>query len=129
MELQSLIWKPKIIFNIPKYDFSVETRLMDLIMDEEQLDATKVQAAQRDIERRRKAELYEQKNKEAENSRLARNLRALERNNQTQKIKKGRRLMKRSMNMQPKKPLAEISTEQFKDLMELSEEDSSYFFM
>ena len=46
-------------------------------MDEEQLDATKVQAAQRDIERRRKAELYEQKNKEAENSRLARNLRAL----------------------------------------------------
>jgi len=37
--------------------------------------------------------------------------------------------MKRSMNMQPKKPLAEISTEQFKDLMELSEEDSSYFFM
>jgi len=108
---------------------AVETRLMDLIMDEEQLDATKVQAAQRDIERRRKAELYEQKNKEAENSRLARNLRALERNNQTQKIKKGRRLMKRSMNMQPKKPLAEISTEQFKDLMELSEEDSSYFFM
>ena len=118
MELQSLIWKPKIIFSTPKYDFSVETRLMDLIMDEEQLDATKVQAAQRDIERRRKAELYEQKNKEAENSRLARNLRALERNNQTQKIKKGRRLMKRSMNMQPKKPLAEISTEQFKDLQE-----------
>jgi len=108
---------------------AVETRLMDLIMDEEQLDATKVQAAQRDIERRRKAELYEQKNKEAENSRLARNLRALERNNQTQKIKKGRRLMKRSMNMQPKKPLAAISTEHFKDLMELSEEDSSYFFM
>ena len=125
----SLIWKPEIIFGIPKYDFSVETRLMDLIMDEEQLDATKVQAAQRDIERRRKAELYEQKNKEAENSRLARNLRALERNNQTQKIKKGRRLMKRSMNMQPKKPLAAISTEHFKDLMELSEEDSSYFFM
>ena len=103
---------------------------MDLIMDEEQLDATKVQAAQRDIERRRKAELYEQKNKEAKNSRLARNLRALERNNQTQKIKKGRRLMKRSMNKQPKKPLTEISTEQFKDLMELSEEDSiPYFFM
>ena len=98
-------------------------------MEEEQLDATKVRDAQREIERRRKTELYEQKNKEAENSRLARNLRALERNNQTQKIKKGRRLMKRSMNMQPKKPLAEISTEQFKDLMELSEEDSSYFFM
>ena len=81
-----------------------------------------------DIERRRKAELYEQKNKEAENSRLARNLRALEKNNQTQKIKKPRRLMKRSMNM-PKKTLAEIPTEQFKDLMELSEEDSPYFYM
>lgn len=107
---------------------AVETRLMDLIMDEEQLDATKVQAAQRDIERRRKAELYEQKNKEAENSRVARNQRALERNNQTQKIKKGRRLMKRSMNMQPKE-LSVKSTEQFKDSMGLSEEDSSYYFM
>jgi len=107
---------------------TVETRLMDLIMDEEQLDATKVQAAQRDIERRRKAELYEQKNKEAENSRLARNLRALERNNQTQKIKKGRRLMKRSMNIQTKPTVAK-SLEEFKDLLDLSEEDSSYFFM
>ena len=81
---------------------------------------------QRDIERRRKAELYEQKNKEAENSRLARNLRALERNNQTQK-KKGRRLMKRSM-MQTK-PTVTKSLEQFKDLIDLSDEDSSYFFM
>ena len=34
---------------------------MDLIMDEEQLDATKVRDAQREIERRRKTELYEQK--------------------------------------------------------------------
>ena len=136
---------------------------MDLIMEEEQLDTNKVQAAQesfqnnvhlrlrladvnfefhwlilpwrqhlfenptqRDIERRRKAELYEQKNKEAENSRLARNLRALERNNQTQK-KKGRRLMKRSM-MQTK-PTVTKSLEQFKDLIDLSDEDSSYFFM
>ena len=40
-------------------------------MDEEQLDATKVLAAQRDIERRRKAELYEQKNKEAEKAEKA----------------------------------------------------------
>ena len=70
---------------------------MDLIMEEEQLDATKVRDAQREIERRRKTELYEQKNKEAENSRLARNQRALERSmNPTQKIKTGRRLMKRS---------------------------------
>ena len=84
--------------------------------------------SQRDIERRRKAELYEQKNKEAENSRLARNLRALERNNQTQKIKKGRRLMKRSMNIQTKPTVAK-SLEEFKDLLDLSEEDSSYFFM
>ena len=66
-------------------------------MEEEQLDATKVRDAQREIERRRKTELYEQKNKEAENSRLARNQRALERSmNPTQKVKTGRRLMKRS---------------------------------
>ena len=99
---------------------------MDLIMDEEQLDATKVRDAQREIERRRKTELYEQKNQDAETLRLARNLKALERSNQTQKIKTGRRLMKRS------KPLS-IKKETMKELSELNckhdqGEDESFYF-
>jgi len=105
---------------------AVETRLMDLIMDEEQLDATKVRDAQREIERRRKTELYEQKNQDAETLRLARNLKALERSNQTQKIKTGRRLMKRS------KPFS-IKKETMKELSELNckhdqGEDESFYF-
>ena len=80
-------------------------------MEEEQLDATKVRDAQREIERRRKTELYEQKNKEAENSRLARNQRALERSmNPTQKIKTGRRLMKRSKPISQTKVGSQIGT-------------------
>ena len=39
--------------------------------------------------------------------------------NQTQKIKKGRRLMKRSTIMQPTKPLTEISTEQFQEFIQV----------
>ena len=80
-------------------------------MEEEQLDATKVRDAQREIERRRKTELYEQKNKEAENSRLARNQRALERSmNPTQKVKTGRRLMKRSKPLSQTKVGSQIAS-------------------
>jgi len=102
---------------------AVETRLMDLIMEEEQLDSTKVRDAQREIERRRKTDLYDQKNREAEKARLARNLRALERNKQTQKTKKGRRLMKRSKPFDMKKQAN--STEDFN--AELNEEESLFF--
>jgi len=100
-----------------------ETRLMDLIMDEEQMDQTKVRDAQREIEQRRKTELYDQKNKELESERLARNLRALKRNNQTQKIKKGRRLMKRSKPFEKRNPIMEEIN------AELNEEDTVFFFM
>ena len=87
------------------------------------MDQTKVRAAQREIEQRRKTELYDQKNKELESERLARNLRALKRNNQTQKIKKGRRLMKRSKPFEKRNPIMEEIN------AELNEEDTVFFFM
>lgn len=106
---------------------AVETRLMDLIMEEEQLDTTKVLYAQREIERRRKTELYEQKNKEAEYSRLARNQRALERSrNPTQKTKTGRRLIRRSKPPSQTK-LITNSSKEFVENKADTEEESFYF--
>lgn len=75
---------------------TVESRLIDLITTEENLDPNKVRDVQRDIERQRRNELHEQKQKHDEMERLARNQRAHERSMQTQKVKRGRRLIKRS---------------------------------
>ena len=70
--------------------------MVDLINIEEYMDPSKVRDVQREIEIKRRNELQEQKEKDDEMARLERNLRAHERSMQTQKVKRGRKLVKRS---------------------------------
>ena len=70
--------------------------MVDLINIEEYMDPNRVRDVQREIEIKRRNELQEQKEKDDEMARLERNLRAHERSMQTQKVKRGRKLVKRS---------------------------------
>ena len=96
--------------------------MIDLIATEENLDQNKVRDVQREIERQRRNQLHEEKQKNDEIARLARNLRAHERSMQTQKIKRGRRLVKRSAKpYQRKKKVVSKNQADEKD-------DDAYYF-
>ena len=96
--------------------------MIDLIVTEENLDQNKVRDVQREIERQRRNQLHEEKQKNDEIARLARNLRAHERSMQTQKIKRGRRLVKRSAKpYQRKKKVVSKNQADEKD-------DDAYYF-
>ena len=91
---------------------------------EEHLDPNKVRDVQREIEIKRRNELQEQKEKDDEMARLERNLRAHERSMQTQKVKRGRKLIKRSAKpYQRKKALVTDKKSNAED-----KDDDAYYF-
>ena len=102
----------------------VESRLVDLIAMEEDLDQNKVRDVQREIERQRRNQLHEEKLKNDELARLARNLRAHERSMQTQKIKSGRRLVKRSAKPYQRKKARATNRNSKTD----DKDDDAYYF-
>jgi len=103
---------------------TVESRVVDLINMEEHLDPNKVRDVQREIEIKRRNELQEQKEKDDEMARLERNLRAHERSMQTQKVKRGRKLIKRSAKpYQRKKALVTDKKSNAED-----KDDDAYYF-
>ena len=98
--------------------------MVDLINIEEYLDPNKVRDVQREIEIKRRNDLQEQKEKDDEMARLERNLRAHERSMQTQKVKRGRKLVKRSAKPYQRKKA--IVTD--KKLNIDDKDDDSYYF-
>lgn len=74
----------------------VETHLINLIMEEEVMEPKRVSVAVSLIKAQRLAEEAARKNNELEKLRAARNLKAIMRSNQVQKVTKTRKLMKRS---------------------------------
>ena len=107
-------------FGHRSYLILVESRLVDLISIEENLDPGMVRDVQREIERQRKNEFYEQKQKNYEMERLTRNQRAHERN--MHQVKRGRRLIKRSAKpYQTKTAIVTDKNENYQD-------DDDYYF-
>ena len=105
---------------LSSYLILVESRLVELISIEENLDPGMVRDVQREIERQRKNEFYEQKQKNYEMERLTRNQRAHERN--MHQVKRGRRLIKRSAKpYQTKTAIVTDKNENYQD-------DDDYYF-
>lgn len=111
-------------FEHRSYLIIVESYLVDLISIEENLDPGMVRDVQREIERQRKNELYEQKQKNYEMERLTRDQRAHERSMQDcmHQVKRGRRLIKRSAK--PYQTKTAIVT----DKNENHQDDDDYYF-
>ena len=115
-----MLEKISVIYLFRSYFIIVESRLIDLISIEENLDPGRVRDFQREIERQRKNDLYEQKQKDYEMERLTRNQRANERNMHI--VKRGRRLLKRSAK--PYQTKTAIVTDNNED----HQDDDDYYF-